>query len=36
MMTTDFVFVGETATRAEVVEWIRGRDVNIEQLDTIF
>lgn len=36
MMTTDFVFVGETATRDEVVEWIRGRDVKIEQLDSIF
>jgi magnesium transporter len=36
MMTTDFVFVGETATRAEVVEWIRRKQVNIEQLDTVF
>ncbi len=36
MMTTDFVYVGETATRAEVVEWIRGRDIKLEQLDTIF
>src|SRR5580704_4460483 len=36
MMTTDFVFVGETATRAEVVEWVRHQDVKIEQLDTIF
>jgi len=37
MMTTDFVYVGETATRGEVVEWVRGReDINPEQLDTIF
>ena len=37
MMTTDFVYVGETATRAEVVEWVRGaRTINVEQLDTIF
>jgi CBS domain-containing protein/sporulation protein YlmC with PRC-barrel domain len=36
MMTTDFVYVGETATRAEVVEWIRRQEVKIEQLDTVF
>jgi CBS domain-containing protein/sporulation protein YlmC with PRC-barrel domain len=37
MMTTDFVYVGETANRAEVVEWVRGREeINAEQLDTIF
>jgi CBS domain-containing protein/sporulation protein YlmC with PRC-barrel domain len=36
MMTTDFVYVGETATRAEVVDWVRGREVKLEQLDTIF
>lgn len=36
MMNTDFVLVGETATRDEVVEWIRGHDVNLEQLDTVF
>ncbi len=37
MMTTDFVYVGETATRAEVVEWVRGREeIKVEQLDTIF
>jgi CBS domain-containing protein len=36
MMTTDFIYVGETATRAEVVEWVRGREINVEQLDTIF
>ncbi len=36
MMNTEFVFVGETACRDEVVEWVRGRDINIEQLDTVF
>lgn len=36
MMTTDFVYVGETATRGEVVEWVRDREINMEQLDTIF
>ena len=36
MMTTDFVHAGESATRAEVVEWVRGREINVEQLDTIF
>jgi magnesium transporter len=36
MMTTDFVYVGETATRGEVVEWVRGREIDLEQLDTIF
>ena len=36
MMTTDFVFVGEGATRAEVVNWIRRKQVKIEQLDTVF
>src|SRR5437870_2675086 len=29
MMTTDFVYVGETATRAEVVDWIRDREVKV-------
>jgi len=36
MMNTDLVFVGETATREEVVQWIRTRDVNLDQLDTVF
>ncbi len=36
-MNTDFVYVGETATRAEVVDWIRQREeLNAEDLDTIF
>src|SRR5712692_5680485 len=36
MMNPQFVFVGETAMRDEVVEWVRTQDVNPEQLDTIF
>jgi magnesium transporter len=36
MMSTDLIYVGETATRAEVVDWIRGADFKIEQLDNIF
>jgi len=36
MMNPQLVFVGETALRDEVVEWIRTQDVNPEQLDTIF
>src|SRR5205807_2678915 len=36
MMTTEFVYVGETATRGEVVEWVRGREINVEQLDSVF
>ncbi len=36
MMNPEFVFVGETATRDEVVEWIRSKDVNLDQLDTVF
>jgi magnesium transporter len=36
MMNTDFIFVGDTATRSEVIEWIRSREVDIEQLDSIF
>ncbi len=35
MMNTDFVFVGEDATRQEAVEWIRSRDLKPDQLDTI-
>jgi magnesium transporter len=36
MMNTDLVFVGEAATCEEVVQWIRKRDVNLDQLDTVF
>jgi magnesium transporter len=36
MMNTDFIFVGEKATRDEVIDWIHEKDVNLEQLDTVF
>ena len=36
MMNTDFIFVGEKATREEVVDWILEKDVDLEQLDTVF
>jgi Mg/Co/Ni transporter MgtE len=35
MMNPDFVFVGESSTREEVLEWIRTQDLNFDQLDTI-
>jgi len=35
MMNTDFVFIGQTATREEVVEWMRTQDLNFDQLDNI-
>jgi magnesium transporter len=35
MMNTEFVFVGERSTRAEVVSWLRDQDFNLDQLDTI-
>jgi magnesium transporter len=35
MMNTDFVFIGESATRDEVLEWMRSQDLNFDQLDTI-
>lgn len=35
MMNPEFVFVGEGATRDEVLEWMRGQDLNFDQLDTI-
>src|SRR6202521_4923847 len=36
MMNTDFVYVGEKATCQEVIAWIQEKDVDLEQLDTIF
>ena len=36
MMTSKFVFVGESAIREEVLDWIRSNDVDVEQLDAIF
>jgi magnesium transporter len=35
MMSTEFVFVGEKATRAAAIEWVRGIDLNLDQFDTI-
>lgn len=35
MMNTEFVFVGEGSTRAEVLDWMREQDFNLDQLDTI-
>src|ERR1700736_6372429 len=36
MMNTDFIYVGEAATRDEVVAWIQEMDVDLERLDTVF
>jgi Mg/Co/Ni transporter MgtE len=36
MMNTDFIYVGEGATRDEVVSWIQEMDVDLERLDTVF
>src|SRR5215475_6930067 len=35
MMNTDFVFVSESATRDEVIEWLSKQDQNFDQLDTV-
>jgi magnesium transporter len=35
MMNTEFAYVGEESTRDEVLEWMRGQDLNFDQLDTI-
>jgi sporulation protein YlmC with PRC-barrel domain len=35
MMNPEFVFVGETSTRDEVLQWMRSGDLNLDQLDTI-
>jgi magnesium transporter len=35
MMNPEFVFVGETSTRDEVLEWMRSQDLNLDQLDTV-
>src|SRR5260370_31524418 len=35
MMNTEFVFVGETSARVEVLEWMRLQELNVDQLDTI-
>lgn len=36
MMNTDFIYVGEKATRDEVIAWIHEKDVDLERLDTVF
>src|ERR1700687_4346304 len=36
MMNTDFIYVGEQATSAEVIAWIQEKDVDLDQLDTVF
>ena len=35
MMNPEFVFVGETSTRDEVLDWMREQELNLDQLDTI-
>ena len=35
MMNTEFVFVSESATRDEVIEWMRKQDQSFDQLDTV-
>jgi magnesium transporter len=35
MMNPEFVYVGETSTRDEVLQWMRSQDLNVDQLDTI-
>jgi magnesium transporter len=35
MMNPEFMFVGETSTREEVLNWLRRQEANRDQLDTI-
>jgi magnesium transporter len=35
MMNSEFAFVSESATREEVLVWLRSQEFNLEQLDTI-
>lgn len=35
MMNTEFIFVGEDATRQEVVNWIRSREIHPDEVDTV-
>jgi len=35
MMNPEFVFVGETSQREEVIAWMRGQESNFDPLDTI-
>src|SRR6202451_3434312 len=34
MMNTEFVFLGETSTREEVLDWMRTQDLNLDSLDS--
>ena len=35
MMNPEFVYVGESSTRDEVLQWMRSQDLNLDQLDAI-
>jgi magnesium transporter len=35
MMNPEFVFVGETSNRDEVLHWMRSQELNVDQLDAI-
>ena len=35
LMNTEFLFVGETTTREEVLGWLKAQDLNLDQTDTI-
>jgi len=35
LMNTEFLFVGESTTREEVLAWLRGQELNLDQTDTI-
>jgi magnesium transporter len=35
MMNTEYVYVGETTPRDEVLDWIRSLELNLDQLDTV-
>src|SRR3979490_177904 len=35
IMNPDFAYVGETSTREEVLVWMRGQELNFDQLDTV-
>jgi magnesium transporter len=35
MMNTEFVYLGETASREEVLSWMRTQDLNLDSLDSV-
>src|SRR5438874_12907071 len=35
MMNPEFVFVGESSTREEVLQWMRSQELNVDQLDNV-